>query len=113
MRGCYRAAVDHDPPPSRITLERITAERVEIYHAVTPPRREYPHIRKAFPHRGIRIYGGGGRVGGAENMGAQVRRHLLEARQVYMGVDEVTSSGRSDGGRGGDVKARGEGERGR
>ena len=37
-RGLYRAAVYHAPTPARITLERIRAERVELYRTV-PPRR--------------------------------------------------------------------------
>ena len=32
----YIRAVDHAPPPAQITLERITAERKEIYCAVPP-----------------------------------------------------------------------------
>ena len=37
MWGWYRAAVYHAALPSRITLERITAERMELYRAVHPP----------------------------------------------------------------------------
>ena len=37
MRGWYRAAVDHAPPPARFTLEQITANCVELYRAVPPP----------------------------------------------------------------------------
>ena len=38
MRGWYIEAVDHAPPPSRITIKRITSERVELYHVIpTPP----------------------------------------------------------------------------
>ena len=37
MRGWYRAAVDHALPFARVTLERITAERVELYCAAPPP----------------------------------------------------------------------------
>ena len=29
--------VDRYPPPARVTLERITAERVELYSYVPPP----------------------------------------------------------------------------
>ena len=36
MQGWYSAAVDHAPPPARITLKRITAERKELYCAVPP-----------------------------------------------------------------------------
>ena len=37
MKGWYKAAVNRDPPPARATLERITAERVELYSHVLPP----------------------------------------------------------------------------
>ena len=47
MRGWYRAAVDHALPPAQITLKRITAERMKLYHAITPPPprdRTYQHL---------------------------------------------------------------------
>ena len=31
IKGWYKAAVDRVPPPARATLERIMAERVNIY----------------------------------------------------------------------------------
>ena len=31
MKGWYKAAVNRSPPPARATLERIMAERVELY----------------------------------------------------------------------------------
>ena len=34
IQGWYRAAVDRAPPPARVTLERITAERVALYSHV-------------------------------------------------------------------------------
>ena len=34
--GWYLEAVDHSPPPDRVTLERITAEHDDIYRAVSP-----------------------------------------------------------------------------
>ena len=37
IKGCYKAAVDRDPPPARVTLERITADRVELNSYVPPP----------------------------------------------------------------------------
>ena len=37
MRSWYRAAVDHTLPPTRIILESITEECVELYHTVQPP----------------------------------------------------------------------------
>ena len=42
MRGWRRAAVDHAPPPARITPERITAERMELYRVVPPPGENIP-----------------------------------------------------------------------
>ena len=32
----YRAAFDHAPPPTRVTIEWITAERVDLYRHVPP-----------------------------------------------------------------------------
>ena len=37
IRGWYRAAVDHAPPPARITLAWIMAERLELYCALPSP----------------------------------------------------------------------------
>ena len=37
MEGWYWSAVDCAPPPSWVTLERITADRVELYRYVSPP----------------------------------------------------------------------------
>ena len=31
MKGWYRYAVDHAPPPTWVTLERITAEQVDLF----------------------------------------------------------------------------------
>ena len=42
MRGWYREAVDHTPPPAQVTLEQITAERVELYRVVPPPGENIP-----------------------------------------------------------------------
>ena len=36
IRGWHQEAVDHDPPLARVTLERITAERKELYRTVPP-----------------------------------------------------------------------------
>ena len=36
MWGWYREAVDHALPPAQVTLERITAEREELYCVVPP-----------------------------------------------------------------------------
>ena len=37
MKGWYRAAANRGPPPARDTLERIMAERVELYSQLTSP----------------------------------------------------------------------------
>ena len=37
MKGWYKDAVNRAPPPARATLERITAERVELYSQVPSP----------------------------------------------------------------------------
>ena len=42
MKGWYRVAVDRAPPPARVTLERITAERVDLYSYVPPPGENIP-----------------------------------------------------------------------
>ena len=36
MKGWYRAAINRAPPPDRVTLKRITAEWVDLYHHVPP-----------------------------------------------------------------------------
>ena len=38
MKGWYNATVDHAPPPAWVNLGRITADRVELYLQVQPPR---------------------------------------------------------------------------
>ena len=42
MKGWYKSAVNRAPPPARATLERITAERVELYSYVPPPEENIP-----------------------------------------------------------------------
>ena len=42
LKGWYWAAVDHALPPVWVTLERITAERVELYSYVPPPGENIP-----------------------------------------------------------------------
>ena len=37
LKGWYKAAVERAPPPARATLERITAERVDLYSYVPSP----------------------------------------------------------------------------
>ena len=42
MKWWYKAAVNRAPPPARATLERIMAERVELYRHVPPPGDNIP-----------------------------------------------------------------------
>ena len=42
LKGWYEAEVDRAPPPARVTLERITAEQVELYSYVPPPGDDIP-----------------------------------------------------------------------
>ena len=42
MKGWYRAAAKRGPPPARATLERITAEQMELYRRVPPPGENIP-----------------------------------------------------------------------
>ena len=42
MKGWYRAAANRGPPPDRATIERITAERVELYSQVPSPGDNIP-----------------------------------------------------------------------
>ena len=49
INGCYRAAFDCAPPPVRVTLERITAEQVELYSYVPPPGANIPISVEPFP----------------------------------------------------------------
>ena len=37
MKGWYKAEVKRGPPPARATLERITAERTELYSQFPSP----------------------------------------------------------------------------
>ena len=42
MKGWYQAAAKRGPPPARATLERITAERTELYSQVPSPGENIP-----------------------------------------------------------------------
>ena len=42
IQGWYKAVVGRAPPPARVTLERIMAERVALYSRVPPPRDNIP-----------------------------------------------------------------------
>ena len=48
IKGWYKATVDCSPPPARVTLERITTERVALYSYVPPPGKNIPISVKAF-----------------------------------------------------------------
>ena len=48
IQGWYKAAVDRAPPPARVMLERITAERVALYSRVPPPGDNIPVAIKPF-----------------------------------------------------------------
>ena len=49
INGWYKAAVDLSLPPARVTLERITAERTELYSYVPPPGTNIPMSVDLFP----------------------------------------------------------------
>ena len=42
LKGWYKATVERVPPPARATLERITAERVDLYSYVPYPGTNIP-----------------------------------------------------------------------
>ena len=42
IQGWYKAAADRTPPPARVTLNRITAERVVMYSRALPPGENTP-----------------------------------------------------------------------
>ena len=42
MKGWYKATTNRGPPTARATLERITAERTELYRRVTSPGENIP-----------------------------------------------------------------------
>ena len=49
LKGWYKAVVDYDPPPARVTLERIMAERVDLYSYVPSPGTNIPISVKPVP----------------------------------------------------------------
>ena len=49
IKGWYQAAVDHAPPPAQVTLERIKAERVELYSYVSSLGKNIPISVQPFP----------------------------------------------------------------
>ena len=48
MKGRYRAAVDRVSPPASVTLECITAERIDLYLQVPPPGDNIPISVESF-----------------------------------------------------------------
>ena len=48
IKGWYKDAVDRAPPPTRDTLERTTAERVDLYRYVPPPGMNTPISMETF-----------------------------------------------------------------
>ena len=42
IHGWYKAAVDCAPPPTRVTIEKIAAERVALYSYATSPGENIP-----------------------------------------------------------------------
>ena len=49
IKGWYKAAVDRAPPPARVTLGKITAERVDLYSYVTSLGTNIPICVKPVP----------------------------------------------------------------
>ena len=48
IQGWYKAAADRAPPPARVMLERITAERVALYSYLPPPGENIPVTIRTF-----------------------------------------------------------------
>ena len=48
IQGWYKASVNSAPLPARVTLERITAERVALYSYVSPPGGNIPVTIQTF-----------------------------------------------------------------
>ena len=42
MRGWYKDEVDCAPPPTHVTLKRITVDRIDLYHRVQLPGENIP-----------------------------------------------------------------------
>ena len=49
IKGWYKAGVDRDPPTAGVTLERIMAERVDLYSYVPSPGTNIPISVKPVP----------------------------------------------------------------
>ena len=49
IKGWHQAAFDRAPPPDRVTLKRITVERVELYSYVPPLGANIPISMEPFP----------------------------------------------------------------
>ena len=64
IQGWYKAAFDRAPSPARVTLKRITAEKVAMYIHVPPPGDNVPVAIKPFKVDDLVQEVGGGWVGG-------------------------------------------------
>ena len=49
IKGWYQAAFDRAPPPAQVILERIMAERVDLYSYMPPPGGNIPIYVDPFP----------------------------------------------------------------
>ena len=49
MKGWYQDAVNRVPPPAQVTLERITADQVDLYRCLPPPGENTPVSVEPFP----------------------------------------------------------------
>ena len=49
IKGWYKVTFGRSPPPARVTLEWITAERVELYSYVPPPGTNIPISMQPVP----------------------------------------------------------------
>ena len=87
IKGWYKAAVDRDPPPARVTLERVTVDRLELYSYVPPSRNKHPHFRAAVPVGQLGAYGGQYRVGGDTTTQSPLRGGIGDAGRTPEEVD--------------------------
>ena len=77
MLGCYRGVSDRPPPPARITIEHITADRVAQYPP--PSWLQYPHCHPNLPGRWLHPRGGGYHMGDQRTLPETVRRSVWHA----------------------------------
>ena len=104
IQGCYKAAVDRAPSPARVTLERITAERVALYIRFPPPGDNIPvelepfEVKDAVPEKGEIEWAvkrlRNNRFGGASRMRAEhIKGWLVVARTSEKGETSDTEKG--------------------